>query len=70
MLDRSYKNLETDMETAITQAAVPATWATMTTPEKWIFAGKVGIMLCSFGYIFGGALVEGMVYADLGKPVQ
>lgn len=58
------------MDTAITQAAVPVTWATRTTPEKWIFLAKLGLMLCTFGFVFGGALVEGMVYPDLGKPVQ
>lgn len=53
-----------------TQAAVPLTWATRTTPEKWMFVAKIGLMLCSFGFLFGGALVEGMVYVDLDKPVQ
>ncbi len=46
------------------------TWATMDRNAKAMFLIKVAIMLCSFGFIFGGALVDGMVYeklTDLGQ---
>lgn len=46
------------------------TWATMDRNAKALFLIKVAIMLCSFGFIFGGALVDGMVYeklTDLGQ---
>jgi hypothetical protein len=38
------------------------TWKTMDSKEKAVFVGKVCVMVCSGGYIFGGVLVEGMVY--------
>lgn len=37
----------------------------MDSGAKAIFLGKLGVMLCSFGFIFGGVLVEGMVYDKL-----
>lgn len=37
----------------------------MNNGAKAIFLGKLGVMLCSFGFIFGGVLVEGMVYEKL-----
>ncbi|WP_334189754.1 hypothetical protein [Noviherbaspirillum sp.] len=46
------------------------TWATMDGGAKAVFLMKVSLMLVSFGYIFGGALVDGMVYEklpDVGK---
>lgn len=49
--------------TTPTTASIPAqTWKTMNGREKVIFIGKLCIMICSGGYIFGGVLVEGMVY--------
>ncbi|WP_194727233.1 hypothetical protein [Noviherbaspirillum malthae] len=49
--------------TTSTTASIPApTWKTMNGREKVIFIGKLCIMICSGGYIFGGVLVEGMVY--------
>ncbi|WP_158597960.1 hypothetical protein [Noviherbaspirillum saxi] len=41
------------------------TWATMNNGSRAIFLGKLAIMLCSFGFIFGDVLVEGMVYDKL-----
>lgn len=34
----------------------------MDAKERTIFVGKVCVMVCSAGFIFGGVLVEGMVY--------
>jgi hypothetical protein len=41
------------------------TWKTMENGEKALFLGKLAVMLCSFGFIFGGVLVEGKVYETL-----
>lgn len=41
------------------------TWATMDGSQKAVYIAKVCIMLCSFGFIFGGVLVEGMTYERL-----
>ena len=46
---------------------VVKTWKTMTGGQKAVFVGKVCIMIASFGFIFGGALVEGMVYKTPGE---
>jgi hypothetical protein len=32
------------------------TWKTMKRREKWIFVAKLGVMLASFGWIYGNAL--------------
>lgn len=37
-------------------------WASMDGKSKAIFLGKLGIMLCTMGYIFGDSLVDGVVY--------
>ncbi|HEV2608994.1 MAG TPA: hypothetical protein VGU61_01905 [Noviherbaspirillum sp.] len=49
----------------VLKTAAGKTWATMDGGAKAIFLMKVSVMLCSFGYIFGGALVDGMVYEKL-----
>ncbi|MEC4723666.1 hypothetical protein RY831_31575 [Noviherbaspirillum sp. CPCC 100848] len=42
---------------------IPAkAWKSMDAKERTIFVGKVCVMVCSAGFIFGGVLVEGMVY--------
>lgn len=38
------------------------TWMASTGTEKAWFVAKVCIMVCSFGFVFGGVLVEGMQY--------
>jgi hypothetical protein len=38
------------------------TWGTMDRASKMLFVAKVCVMVCSFGFICGGALVEGMKY--------
>jgi hypothetical protein len=38
------------------------TWKTMDGASKMLFVVKVCLMVCSFGFICGGALVEGMKY--------
>lgn len=37
-------------------------WATMNKTAKAVFVGKVCVMVCTGGFVFGGVLVEGMVY--------
>lgn len=37
-------------------------WANKNGTEKAVFCAKLAVMVCSFGYIFGGLLVEGMTY--------
>ncbi len=37
-------------------------WASKSGAEKLVFCAKLTVMLCSFGYVFGGLLVEGMTY--------
>ena len=51
---------------AIAKTLAPAaTWATMDTRAKVFFLVKLTLMICSFGFIFGGVLVEGMIYDKL-----
>ncbi|HEY8606619.1 MAG TPA: hypothetical protein VIM12_05835 [Noviherbaspirillum sp.] len=52
------------MKSTIAVKAAP-TWATMDSVARAIFVAKVGIMVCTFGFVFGGVLVEGMVYPEL-----
>lgn len=53
------------MAIAQTLVAPAETWAIMDNRAKAIFLAKLTLMLCSFGFIFGGVLVEGMVYDKL-----
>lgn len=48
--------------TPATASISAKTWNTMNGRERTIFIGKLCIMICSGGFIFGGVLVEGMVY--------
>jgi hypothetical protein len=56
---------ETSMTIAKPLTAPVKKWATMDNRAKAIFLAKLTLMICSFGFIFGGVLVEGMVYDKL-----
>lgn len=51
-----------------TAAAPAATWETMSGRSRAIFLAKLCVMICTGGFVFGGVLVEGMVYPDL--PIE
>jgi hypothetical protein len=38
------------------------TWEAKTGAQKLVFVAKVCVMVCTFGFVFGGVLVEGMKY--------
>jgi hypothetical protein len=50
---------------SVTMVPVVKTWGMKTGIEKTVFVVKVCIMVCSFGFLFGGVLVEGMTYEEL-----
>lgn len=57
---------ETNMSSIATSVApAAATWGTMNGASKALYVGRLCIMLCTFGFIFGGVLVEGMKYDKL-----
>jgi hypothetical protein len=39
-----------------TSVATGKSWKFMNTPEKMLFAAKVGIMIASFGWIYGNTI--------------
>lgn len=43
-------------------AANKTTWATMDGTQKAAFIAKICIMVCTFGFIYGGVLMEGVTY--------
>lgn len=43
-------------------------WATMNNAARATFVAKVCVMVCTGGFVFGGVLVEGMVYPELPDP--
>jgi hypothetical protein len=47
---------------SVKSIATKITWASMDGSQKAAFTAKVLIMVCTFGFIFGGVLVEGMTY--------
>ena len=44
------------------------TWATMDNAARAIVVGKACVMVCTAGFVFGGVLVEGMVYPESDPP--
>lgn len=55
------------METTTVIKPAP-TWATMDNAARAIFVGKVCVMVCTAGFVFGGVLVEGMDYSESDPP--
>lgn len=51
-----------DKSAQSTPSAIRKTWGYMDRTEKSIFIAKICVMVCSFGFIFGGVLVEGITY--------
>jgi hypothetical protein len=63
-IGQTHNRQETSMA-ASKSAALTKTkqsWKTMDGAGKMLFVAKVCVMVCSFGFIFGGVLVEGMKY--------
>jgi hypothetical protein len=47
---------------SVAYATTHKKWRAMNGVQKMVFAGKVCLMVCTFGFICGGVLVEGMKY--------